>query len=245
MNKIFQTLIIILGCNLSNSQTYSNPYPNTTKVEVEVKKNPYDFSSQFNQGIQAGAAARQAAAANDAVYNEALKDNYSKISIDSLINKTNNFEYVVIERVGGWKPSDNKKDILNILNNAKKYQIIDISPEIKSNGKEMENDKVLPTELINNPKVLFVSWLREAQGDINRITQLSIKNSSGNIIYESTSKNLSHQEILKPLISNYIFTKEQALEKVKEMKQLLDLGVMTKEEFDLKIIELKPILLSN
>ena len=216
-----------------------------TKVEVEVKKNPYDFSSQFNQGIQAGAAARQARTAENAIYNEALKDNYSKISIDSLINKANDFEYVVIERVSGWKPSDNKKDILNILINAKKYQIIDMSPDIKSNGKEIENDKVLPIELINNPKVLFVSWLREAQGGVNRITLLTIKNSYGNIIYESTSKNLSHQEILKPLISNYFFTKEQALEKVKEMKQLLDLGVMTKEEFDLKIIELKPILLSN
>ena len=79
--------------------------------------------------------------------------------------------------------------------------------------------------LIKNKKVLFVSWLREAQGDVNRITQFSIKNSNGNVIYESISKNLSYQEILKPLISNYVFTKETALEKVKEMKELLKLTI--------------------
>jgi hypothetical protein len=140
---------------------------------------------------------------------------------------------------------ENKKDILNILNNAKKYQIIDISPDFKSNGNKIENDKVIPSNLIKNKKVLFVSWLREAQGDVNRITQFSIKNSNENVIYESISKNLSHQEILKPLISNYVFTKETALEKVKEMKDLLDLGVISKEEYDLKVLELKPILLGN
>ena len=32
---------------------------------------------------------------------------------------------------------------------------------------------------------------------------------------------------------------------VKEMKELLDLGVITKEEYDLKVLELKPILLGN
>lgn len=245
MKKYYFILVVVTFCNIVKGQTYSNPYPTSTKVEVEVKKNPYDFSSQFNQGIQAGAASRQASAAESAVYNEAMKDNYSKISIDSLINKTNNFEYVVVESVSGWMSKENKKDILNILNNAKKYQIIDISPDFKSNGNKIENGKVIPSNLIKNKKVLFVSWLREAQGDVNRITQFSIKNSNGNVIYESISKNLSYQEILKPLILNYVFTKETALEKVKEMKELLDLGVISKEEYDSKVLDLKPILLGN
>ena len=64
----------------------------TNNVNVTVKKDPYDFSSSINQGMQAGAAIRQAAAANSAAYNEAMKDNYSKISIDNLINNTNKYE---------------------------------------------------------------------------------------------------------------------------------------------------------
>jgi len=98
---------------------------------------------------------------------------------------------------------------------------------------------------MNSPKVLFINWQRESQGDVIRITKLTVKNFEGKIIYESISKNLSHQEILKPLISNYIFTKEMALSKIEELKKYLDLGVITKEEYDLKVAELKPILLGN
>ena len=224
----------------------------TNNVNVTVKKDPNDFSTSFTQGMQAGAAVQQAAAANraaaaanSAVFNEGVKDNYSKISMDNLINNTNNYDYVVLESVSGWLPKDNKEDVLAILIGSKKYEIVDISSDYKSNGKEIENEKTLPLELKNNPKVLFVSWLREAQGEVIRITKLTVKNFEGKLVYESTSKNLSHQEILKPLISNYSFTKEMALSKIEELKKYFDLGVITKEEYDLKVTELKPILLGN
>jgi hypothetical protein len=231
MKKYNFILVVITFCNIVKGQTYSNPYPTPTKVEVTVKKNPYDYSTEYNQAIQAGAASQQAAAAKNASYNEALKNNYSKISIDNLINNTNKYEYVFLESVSGWKSSENKRDILKILKGANKFIIID--------------NKEFPSEFLNNSKVLLVSWLREAQGDDNRITQLSIKNIVGNLVYESTSKNLSHQEILKPLISNYVFTKEMALSKIEELKKYLDLGVITKEEYDSKVLELKPILLGE
>lgn len=233
-------LFILLGLNFQfiHCQTYEHPYVAPTKVEVTVNKSPNDFSSSFNQGLQAGAAARQAAAASEqasavksAAYNQAMKDNYSKISIDNLINNTDKYEYVFLENVSGWQPKENRKDVLKILIGAKKYQIIE--------------DKDFPTYLINNPKVLFVSWLRDAQGEYIRLTQLTIRNSEGKLIYQSNSKNLSHQEILKPLISNYVFTKELALSKIEELKKYLDLGVISKEEYDLKVAELKPILLGE
>ena len=59
-------LPLILFPILSIGQTYSNPYTPPIKVDVTVKKNPYDFSTSFNQAMQAGAAVRQAAAANRA-----------------------------------------------------------------------------------------------------------------------------------------------------------------------------------
>ena len=245
-------LLIILFPIVGMGQSYSNPYTPPQQVNVTVKKDPNDFSTSFTQGMQAGAAVQQAAAANraaaaanSAVFNEGVKDNYSKISMDNLINNTNNYDYVVLESVSGWLPKDNKEDVLAILIGSKKYEIVDISSDYKSNGKEIENEKTLPLELKNNPKVLFVSWLREAQGEVIRITKLTVKNFEGKLVYESTSKNLSHQEILKPLISNYSFTKEMALSKIEELKKYFDLGVITKEEYDLKVTELKPILLGN
>jgi hypothetical protein len=225
MKKIFLLMFFSFIFQISYSQYGTN------NVNVTVKKDPNDFSTSFTQGMQAGAASRQAAAASSAAYNEAVKNNYSEISIDNLVNNTNKYEYVFLESVSGWKSGDNKRDVLKILKGANKFQIID--------------DSELPREFINNPKVLFVSWLRDAQGDVNRITQLSIKNFEGKIIYESTSKNLSHQEILKPLISNYIFTKETALSKIEEYKKYLDLGVISKEEYDFKVAELKPILMGG
>jgi hypothetical protein len=252
-------LLIILFPIVGMGQSYSNPYTPPQQVNVTVKKDPNDFSTSFTQGMQAGAAVQQAAAANraasanaaaanaqnNAVYNEAIKDNYSKISVDNLINNSNNYDYVVLESVSGWRPQGNKEGVLETLIGAKKYEIIDLSTDYKSNGKEIENEKTLPLELKNNPKVLFVSWLREAQGEVIRITKLTVKNFEGKLVYESTSKNLSHQEILKPLISNYSFTKEMALSKIEELKKYFDLGVITKEEYDLKVAELKPILLGD
>ena len=238
MKNTFYILTALIIFQIGFSQTYSNPYTPPQQVNVTVKKDPNDFSTSFTQGMQAGAAARQAAAANqqaaannNAVYNDAIKNNYSKISIDNLINNTNKYEYVFLENISGWMPDENKRDIFKILKGASKFQIID--------------KRDLPSDFISNPKVLLVSWLREAQGDVNRITQLSIKNFEGNLVYESTSKNLSYQEILKPLISNYIFTKEMALTKIEEYKKYLDLGVITKEEYETKVAELKPILMGG
>lgn len=238
--------LIVLG------QSYSNPYTPPQQVNVTVQKNPYDFSSSFNQGMQAGAAARQAAAASQqaaaarsSVYNEAMKDNYSNITLDLLINNTNNYEYVVLESFSGWMPQENKKDVMETLIAANKYKVIDMSPDYKSNGEAKDNDKTYPSELLNNPKVLVLNWYREAQGDVIRISKLTVKNYEGKIVYESISKNLSYQEILMPLTSNYIYTKEVALSKIEEYKKYLDLGVISKEEFDIKVAELKPILMGG
>jgi hypothetical protein len=231
MRNTFFLMLLGFISQISYGQSYSNPYTPPVKVDVTVKKDPNDFSTSFNQGMQAGAAARQAAAANNAAYDEAMKNNYSKILIDNLVNNTNQYEYVFLENISGWKSGENKRDILKILKGANKFQIID--------------ERKLPSEFIGNPKILFISWLREAQGENTRVTQLSIKNFEGKLIYESLSKNLSHQEILKPLISNYSFTKEMALSKIEELKKYLDLGIITKEEYDLKVAELKPILIGN
>ena len=57
-------LILILFPIAGMGQSYSNPYTPPQQVNVTVKKDPNDFSTSFNQGMQAGAAARQAAAAS-------------------------------------------------------------------------------------------------------------------------------------------------------------------------------------
>lgn len=245
--KTTKILIVVLMFGLTNQINFAQ----SSNLNVTFgKPNPIgDAMNQVQQNANAsriaGANEAEAQASMNAVYNEAMKDNYSKVAIDYLINNSNNYKYVVIENVSGWYPKNNKEDIINILSGAKKYTIIDVSKDYNSRDKEIKKERKIPDDLISNKEVLFLNWIREAQGDINRFTQLSIKNSEGKIVYESTSKNLSSGEILKPLISNYIYSKEQALTKIEELKKYLDLGIITKEEFDLKVSELKPILLGN
>jgi hypothetical protein len=94
-------------------------------------------------------------------------------------------------------------------------------------------------------EVESTNWKKEADGKSNKLSKLTIKNFEDNIIFESSSKNLSYKEILKPLISNYILTKQMALSKIQEYKKYLDLGIITKEEYDLKLAKFKPIILDN
>lgn len=228
-----------------------NNYSQSNNVNVTFgQPNPIgDAMNKVSQDAIANRIARakeaESLSSSNAVYNEAMKDNYSKVTIDYLINNSNNYKYVVIENVSGWYPKGNKEDIVNILSGAKKYTIIDVSKNYNSRDKEIKKERKTPDDLISNKEVLFLNLIREAQGDANRFTQLSIKNSEGKIIYESISKNLSYGEILRPLITNYVYSKEQAVKKIEELKKYLDLGLITKEEYDLKVLELKPILLGN
>lgn len=238
-------LLLIIGF-----QTQMN-YSQSSNVNVTFgQPNPIgDAMSNVQRSLDANRTARANEAnvqtSNNAVYNEAMKDNYSKVTTDYLINSSNSFNYIVIENVGGWMPKNNKETLIEALTGVKKYIIIDVAKDYNSRGKEIKNDKKTPVNLIGNKEVLFLNWMREDQGDINRITLLTIKNSEGKIVYESLSKNLSFGEILKPLITNYIYTKEQAFVKIEEFKKYLELGVITKEEHDLKVSELKPILLGD
>ncbi|MFE3866936.1 hypothetical protein ACFX5E_02480 [Flavobacterium sp. LS2P90] len=243
MKKGILTLVMTLSIQISFSQY------GTLNVNVS-KPNPMgEALNRISQDAVANRIARanesEAQASNNSAYNEALKNNYSKITTDNLINNSKKYKYIVVENVGGWMPQGNKATLLEALTGAKKYIIIDAAKDFNSRGKEIKNEKKIPDHLINNKEVLFLNWMREDQGEDNRITLLSIKNADGEMVYESLSKNLSYGEILKPLISNYIYTKEQALLKIEDLKKYLDLGLINKDEYDIKLLELKPILLGS
>lgn len=245
MNKSILALLITLSIQLSFSQN------GTLKVEMSNSNPVGEALDRVSKDAIANKVAKayeieaEAEAAKSIAFNESLKNNYSKITTDNLINNSNNYKYLVVQNIAGWMPENNKASILEALIGAKKYIIIDISTDYNSKGKEIKNEKKIPVELINNKEVLFLNWLRESQGDLNRITILTIKNSTGKVIYESFSKNLSHNEILRPLISNYVFSKDQIIIKIKDLKEYLNLGIINKEEYDLKISELKPLLLES
>ena len=72
-----------------------------------------------------------------------------------------------------------------------------------------------------------------------------LKNSNDEVVYQAEYKNKGYTEMLRPLLSDYRMTKDDAKNQLIEIKGYLDLGIITQEEFDKKAVELKKILLGN
>jgi len=232
MKKLILLLSLCFITISTYGQTYSNPYPQPVKVQVTTNNNSNNFSNSFTKGLQAGAAARSARAAEGRAAAEATKDKSTKIKVDNLINNDGFFKGVYIKRVSGWKPSGNKATIKKILNGSNKLRYF-------------PKDKNLPknTELLE--KVLFLEWEREALNQYARLTKMTLSDYKGNIVYQAVYKNIPYNEMLLPLTSEYVITKEQAISKMKEFKELLDLEILTRREYDSILKELKPFIIKK
>ena len=208
---------------------------NPVKVQVTQQKT---FAQSFNEGLQAGAAARSARAADGAAQNQANANNYENIKTDYLIGNSNNYRCVIISKVTGWQVKGNRETVFKELQAAGKYLIV--NPE---NPKR--NYKVIPQSFLESSETLFLEWHRDAQGQYDRVSNLKLKDYSGKIIFEADYKNKAYSEMLKPLMSDYNFTKEMAIKKIKEFKELKDLEIISQQEYDDLVKELKPIILGK
>ena len=231
MKKLILLLLFIPLVSFAQVQvsgqtpTYRNPNPQPIKVEVTT---PPSYAPKVNQTLL-----NNTGSAN----NRSKSESYEKIATDLLIGNSSKYERVIISKVTGWAVKTNRQSIFNELESAGEYLIV--NPE---NPKR--NYKVVPEDFLSSPKSLFLEWHREMQG-YDRISNLKLKDFNGVIIFEGSYKNKSYSEMLRPLMSVYNFTKEMALKKIKEYKELKDLEVITQEEYNQLVKELRPILLSN
>ena len=196
------------------------------------------FGQTYNEIIQTNAALRTANSAASAVQILANANNYENIKTDYLIGNSNNYRCVIISKVTGWAAKGNRETIFKELQASGKYLIV--NPE---NPKR--NYKVIPQSFLESSETIFLEWHRDAQGQYEVISNLKLKDYTGKIIFEADYKNKRYSEILKPLISDYNFTKETAIKKMKEFKELKDLELISQQEYDDLVKELKPIILGK
>ena len=52
-------------------------------------------------------------------------------------------------------------------------------------------------------------------------------------------------DVIKKVVIKKKLTKDEAIKEVKELKDLLNLGIITQEEFDKRAAELKKVILGN
>ena len=98
---------------------------------------------------------------------------------------------------------------------------------------------------MNDSETLFLDWTREALPQNIRFSRLVLKNSDGEVIYNTEYKNIGYAEMLRPVTSEYTINKEDAKKKLMELKEYFDMDIITQEEFNNKAIFLKKILLGN
>jgi hypothetical protein len=239
MKKLLFILLFIPLISLG--QTYSNPYPKPIKIEVskapktsadhlsDMQKNISNSFSKAAANYSANASAR---ASNLSANSEAMKVNYSRINTDILINNDETYDAIVLDKVSGWAVDENKKTITKILGAKRKYYFYSQRKEV-------------PKFLKGSDKILYLSWSREAVDDYTRITNIQVRDSKRQVVYDVTHKNKSYLEMLEPFTSQYKLNKEMALQKLKELKGLKELEVISKEEYDAYVQKYKSIILKG
>jgi hypothetical protein len=203
--------------------------PSQNQYEVKVKTEK-SVSESFNDGLKAGAAARAARASEGAAQSAALANNSKDIKTDLLINNDGVYKAVAINSVSGWGPSANKREIAKIIRGSKKYLYY-------------KSRKDVPENLKNSDKLLFLDWVREAIGQYDRVSTMILKDITGKIVFEARYKNIPYSEMLSPLTTSYEMSRDDAIYKIKELKELFDLGILSEAEFQNATQELKKVIL--
>ena len=254
MKKFIPALFFLFSA-LSFSQYV--PPQNNYKVTVTQQKT---FAESFNEGLQAGAAARQARAASaqanaaaERARLEAMKDNYSIIDIDLLKDNGDKYKYVLVDNVTGHMSEENMKTIILTLRGASIYGFV----SMLGKRKKYWTHQKLPEVITKRPEsVLKLSFHREAQGQYTRTSKVTLKDYNDEIIYQANHKNKDYATMLYPLLNKYItteaekianneFIRSEAIKKLKEARELLDLEVISKEDYDKLVEEYRPILLKT
>lgn len=241
MKKVRLGFVLLLIPFISNSQLVF-PQP----VKVEVTKVP-SFAESFNQGLQNGLAIRNARAAEANAQSDALKNNYERIDIDLLKGMPWRFKSVAIKKVTGWAVIENYETLITEISNANKYKLVNQIGKVSNKNSYEKNKLFLPPILEgynDDSLTLFIEWTREAVSNYDRVSRLILKTNDGNTVYQAEYKNKSFTEMLRPVLTEYIMTSEEAKINLIKLKEYLDLGLISQSEFDNKASSLKKILIN-
>ena len=222
----------------------------------QIQEQGAQRDKNFNETMARIEASRQAKLARkqaeEAARAEAMKDNYSKINIDDLIDNSDKYKYVLVEKVTAPDIDENSKIITNTLKGSNIYGFVSMVGS-KRNWTHSE----LPQVMLKRPEsVLYLSFQQYSQGEYTRISRVTLEDYEDKVIYQADHKNIDYATMLGPLLNKYVTPKEQkaaqkklardeAVKKLKEAKELLDLDILTQEEYDLLVKEYKALLFGD
>ena len=238
-------------CNQNVSNNSGQISSTVPKLEVQKQdygsySNPKVYTPQSNASFAQGF--NETIDLSKYENNDELFKAIPEIEFDH-INNLNRYKYILIK-------DDQKHQKLFMKNYLKN----------KSNLPIFIN--IISTPLRENLELIATASVKSAVGMKGMYVNFSLNDSNGNQIYSKTGYSLlfggAVKKIFKNLIANggeaYNFDKSlgvlktdkktdnkksEAIEELKKMKELLDLGLINKNEFDIKSKELKKIILGN
>ena len=232
-SQLFFLTIYISAQNFYGTQNHKVTIVNQeTKEQINAKLNEARFAAK----------------------SEELKDNYIKIKTDFLKDNSDKYQNIIITSLPGsgttdgygilmqiWDILKDKKNLFNTVVYKTTFMNTNLGryDPIKYDRKPTE-------EIKKSSKTLYLNLSQTLVQRYSSIKILTLKDINGDVIYESENKNKSWLEILYPITTdNYTdnYTRDEAIQKVKDSKELLELGVINQSEYDEIIKKLKPFLL--
>ena len=190
-----------------------------------------------------------------------LMEGKTLINVDLVKVNKSKYKYIAIRSISGWAARQNLKTIQELIINARK--LIPLNALMVQNTKEhkISNELYRPEITMINDQTLVLDFHRTAINYYDRAAKVVLTNFNNEVVFEGEFINVPHIEMLKPILTDYDYTQEEieqekkeleinneeiknnAIDELKKLKELLDLGLLTQEEFDSKANELKKIIL--
>jgi len=177
----------------------------------------------------------------------------------------NAFKYIVFNRID---PNGGKAASRGVVKNIKKYLLNQGYNVIVRTEKKLSKNDLIPEDLKLNPTLaLYITiWAKDNLDGFQ--ANLMVLDYEGNLVHQKKAVNAmssvtvcreisseltSNKFSYKPNTDKYLFAfkkqnteqKDYAIKELKNLKELLDMEIITKEEFDNKAAELKKIILDN
>ena len=182
-----------------------------------------------------------------------MRDNYTDIDIDLLKDNGDRYKYVIVESVTGFRAEENMKNIILTLRGGNIYGFVSMLGKRKKYWTHLKEPEVISKR---PESVLRLNFHREAQGQYTRLSTVTIKDYQNKIIYQARHKNKAYKTMLYPLLNKYFTSEEEkeqnrinlrseALSKLKEARELLELEVISQQEYDNLVKKYRPILTNS
>ena len=248
--------VIIPNNNSANSGSYANPNGYSSKGAYQNPK----IIKQSNQAAVGNAISQAGVNISTALIQRMARLKKNEVSVPLQINPEA-FKFFIIKSNEGGKQIGKavKKRIKKYLIPLG-YNVVDITSTSKD---------LIPDNLENNKSEnLYITiWAKDNFNGVQ--VKLSLLDFENNLVYEKLTVDMSASSATKKVLSEFISQphiynanaqkykileipetqiiskKDNAVNELKKLKELLDLELITQEEFDIKSKELKKIILGN